>query len=70
MIWLAAFIVTSDDGLAPGSHAFAEALEKAGNERVKMLHSSADSYSDRRIALSDAVIEWLGTLPSRAHLRQ
>ena len=63
--------LTSDDGLAPGSEAFADALKKAGNERVKTLHFSTDhSYSDRRIALSDALIEWLGTLPSQAHPRQ
>jgi hypothetical protein len=59
--------VTSDDGLAPGNKAFAGALEKAGNERVKTSHFATDhSFSDRRIALSDAVVGWLGGLSSTA----
>ena len=56
-------IVDSDDGLAPDNTAFAAALRRAGNERVKALHFPTDhSYSDQRLALANAVIEWLGIL--------
>jgi len=58
-------IVTSDDGLAPGNTAFASALHNAGNERVTILHLATDhSYSDQRVALSTAVLQWLAALPS------
>ena len=56
-------IVDSDDGLAPVNTAFAAALQRAGNERVKSLHFATDhSYSDKRLELGEAVIQWLGTL--------
>jgi hypothetical protein len=59
-------VITSDDGLAPANAAFAETLKKAGNNRVTTLHLPTDhSYSDQRGALSAAVLQWLGTLPSR-----
>jgi len=60
-----AIIVTSNDGLAPGNAAFASALQQAGNDRVTTLHLATDhAYSDQRRALSNAVLEWLATLPS------
>jgi pimeloyl-ACP methyl ester carboxylesterase len=60
-----ALIVSSDDGLAPANAAFAAALHKAGNDRVTTLHLATDhAYSDQRRALSDAVLDWLATLPS------
>ena len=63
-------VITSDDGLAPANTAFAAALRKAGNSRVTTLHLPTDhSYSDQRIALSTAVLQWLATLPSGSHLR-
>jgi pimeloyl-ACP methyl ester carboxylesterase len=58
-------IVTSDDGLAPGNAAFASALRNAGNDRVTTLHLPTDHpYSDQRVALSTAVLQWLAALPS------
>jgi uncharacterized protein len=60
-----ALVVTSDDGLAPGSDAFAAALRAAGDSRVTALHLPTDhSYSDHRMELSDAVVRWLETLSS------
>jgi pimeloyl-ACP methyl ester carboxylesterase len=62
-----ALIVTSNDGLAPGNDAFAAALKTAGNDRVTTLHLATDhAYSDQRRALSNAVLDWLATLPSPA----
>ena len=59
-------IVTCNDGLAPANAAFAEALHNAGNDRVTTLHLSTDhSYSDQRIALSNAVLKWLASLIPR-----
>lgn len=56
-------IVTSNDGFAPANVTFAEALRDAGNDRVTALHLATDhSYSDQRIALSDAVLKWLAPL--------
>jgi uncharacterized protein len=63
-------IISSDDGLAPGSAAFAAALDKAGNSRVTTLHLPTDhSYSDQRSGLSTAVLNWLATLPSQPRQR-
>jgi pimeloyl-ACP methyl ester carboxylesterase len=66
-----ALIVTSDDGLAAANAAFAAALRKAGNDRVTTLHLPTDhAYSDQRIPLSTAVLQWLTTLPSQPSQRQ
>ena len=57
-------ITTSDDGLAASEGALADALRKAGDANVKLVHMSTDhGYSDHRIALETAVIEWLESLP-------
>ena len=57
-------ITTSDDGLAASEGALADALRKAGDANVKLVHMAADhGYSDHRIALETAVIEWLESLP-------
>lgn len=57
-------ITTSDDGLAPSAAALAEELRKAGDSKVSLIHMATDhSYSDHRIALETAVIEWLESLP-------
>jgi pimeloyl-ACP methyl ester carboxylesterase len=57
-------ITTSDDGLAPSEEALADALRKAGDANVKLVHTATDhGYSDHRIALETAVIEWLESLP-------
>lgn len=66
-----ALIVTSDDGLAAANTAFAAALRKAGDDRVTTLHLPTDhAYSDQRIPLSTAVLQWLTTLPSQTSQRQ
>ena len=58
-----ALVVTSDDGLAPGSDVFAVALRGAGGRRVTTLHLPTDhSYSDQRTELLNAVVRWLATL--------
>lgn len=57
-----AFVITSDDGLAPADNAFAAALREAGDRRVTTLHLATDhSYSDKRLELSRAVLKWLAT---------
>ncbi len=57
-------ITTSDDGLAPSEGALADALRKVGDAKVTLAHMATDhGYSDHRIALETAVIEWLETLP-------
>jgi pimeloyl-ACP methyl ester carboxylesterase len=58
-----ALIVSSDDGFAPATDAFAAALKRAGNDRVTSLHLPTDhAYSDRRRELSSAVLQWLMAL--------
>jgi uncharacterized protein len=57
-------ITTSDDGLTPSEGALAEALRKAGDTRVTLVHMATDhGYSDHRIALETTVMEWLESLP-------
>jgi pimeloyl-ACP methyl ester carboxylesterase len=57
-------ITTSDDGLAASEGALADALRKAGDANVNLVHMATDhGYSDHRIALETAVIEWLEALP-------
>jgi pimeloyl-ACP methyl ester carboxylesterase len=53
------FIITSNDGLAPVDHALAEALRKAGDNRVSERHWDSDhSYSGQRTELTTAIWEW------------
>ena len=57
-------ITTSDDGLSASEGALADALRKAGDAKVALVHMSTDhGYSDHRIALETAVIAWLESLP-------
>jgi pimeloyl-ACP methyl ester carboxylesterase len=59
-----AFIATADDPFAATDDAFAAALRKAGDARVTTLHFATDhSYSDQRIELSQALLQWLASLP-------
>jgi pimeloyl-ACP methyl ester carboxylesterase len=52
-------VVTSDDGLAPMDDKLAAAV-KADGGRVAGVHFATDhSYSDKRIALEAAVVNWL-----------
>ena len=58
-----AFVITSDDGLAPADNAFADALRQAGDKHVTKLHLPTDhAYSDQREALSRALLKWLATM--------
>jgi pimeloyl-ACP methyl ester carboxylesterase len=57
-----AFVITSDDGLAPADDAFASALRQAGDRQVTTLHLPTDhAYSDQRTELSRALLQWLAT---------
>jgi pimeloyl-ACP methyl ester carboxylesterase len=59
-------IITSDDGLAPSNDAFVEALHKAGATDITSVHLTTDhSYSDQRIALGKAVLEYLEYLQQK-----
>jgi acetyl esterase/lipase len=52
-------LVTSDDGLVPDNARLAAALRKAGSP-VSEIHFPTDhAYSDHRIALESAVLDWL-----------
>jgi pimeloyl-ACP methyl ester carboxylesterase len=56
-------IITSDDGLAPANDVLAQALRADGNARFTTHHLATDhTYSDRRIALTVYVLDWLQTL--------
>ena len=56
-------LVTSDDGLAPFSVKLARAVRDAGSTHVTEAHFPTDhSYSDHRIALEAAVVNWLASL--------
>jgi uncharacterized protein len=59
-------VITSDDGLAPQSDALVKEVRASGNPAVTTVHYATDhSYSDERIALERAIIEWLDRLPRR-----
>jgi uncharacterized protein len=53
-------VVTSDDGLAPGSDKLVAAIKADGGAQVTAIHEATDhGYSGKRIALEAAVISWL-----------
>lgn len=53
-------VITSNDGLAPQANALVRAVRAKGNASVTTVHFATDhSYSDKRIALEGAVVEWL-----------
>ena len=53
-------VLTSDDGLAPAGDALVKAVRAKGNARVTARHEATDhSWSDKRLTLQAAVIEWL-----------
>lgn len=57
-------VLTSDDGLRGQSDALVKAVQAAGGTKVVSAHFKTDhSWSDRRIALQTAIIEWLNILP-------
>jgi pimeloyl-ACP methyl ester carboxylesterase len=56
-------ILSSDDGLAPGTDALAEAIRKGGGTKLKTLHVATDhSWSDARVRLQVEVLGWLEIL--------
>ncbi|KAB7649064.1 alpha/beta fold hydrolase [Polymorphobacter fuscus] len=53
-------VLTSDDGLAPGSASLVSAIQAAGGARVTAAHVATDhSWSDARLRLETLVIDWL-----------
>jgi len=53
-------VLSANDGLAPQTDALVKALEAKGNKMVKSIHAETDhSWSDHRIFLESAIIEWL-----------
>jgi uncharacterized protein len=53
-------VITSNDGLAPQGDALVKAVRAKGNSSVTTVHYATDhSYSDKRIAVEEAVLEWL-----------
>ena len=57
------FILSSDDGLAPGTDALAKSIGGAGGTKVKTLHVATDhSWSDARVRLQAEILVWLETL--------
>src|SRR5690348_4684521 len=56
-------VITANDGLAPDSDALVHAIEAKGGHNVTTMHFATDhSYSDKRIALESAILNWLNTL--------
>jgi pimeloyl-ACP methyl ester carboxylesterase len=56
-------VITSNDGLAPQADALVKAVRAKGNASVTTVHYPTDhSYSDKRIAVEAAVLEWLERL--------
>jgi pimeloyl-ACP methyl ester carboxylesterase len=54
------FVITSDDGLAPTGDALVKAVEAKGGHDIKTAHLATDhSYSDHRLALESAIVQWL-----------
>ena len=56
-------VLSADDGLAAQTDALVAAIEAKGGHKVKAVHQATDhGWSDRRIYLESAVIEWLAEL--------
>lgn len=56
-------VLTSNDGLGPHSDSLVRRVRALGNNGVTATHVATDhSWSDKRIALQAAVINWLTTL--------
>ena len=56
-------ILSSDDGLAPGTDALSSVVRGVKGSQVTTLHVATDhGWSDRRIRLESEVIRWLATL--------
>ncbi len=56
-------VLSSDDGLAPGTDALMAGISASGGNKVKAVHVATDhSWSDKRIRLQTEIINWLATL--------
>ena len=56
-------VLTSDDGLAPGSDSLVAAIRAAGGTKVTTAHVATDhSWSDARLKLEELVTGWLAEL--------
>ncbi|MBS1805980.1 MAG: alpha/beta hydrolase [Acidobacteria bacterium] len=56
-------VLSANDGLAPQTDALVAAIRAKGGHDVKAVHQATDhGWSDRRIFLEGAVIEWIGQL--------
>ena len=56
--------LTSDDGLGPHTDALVQAIEAKGGHKITVVHVATDpSWSDHRIALETAILNWLSALP-------
>lgn len=60
---LPVLVLSSDDGLAPGTDALAAAIEAAGGQVQKAHEATDHSWSDKRIRLAGLIIDWLNGLP-------
>jgi pimeloyl-ACP methyl ester carboxylesterase len=57
------YMLTSDDGLAPGATGLVKAVERAGGKAITTVHVATDhGWSDKRIMLQALVVNWLATL--------
>ncbi len=55
--------LSSDDGLGPGTDALVRAIQAQGGHKVTALHVATDhGWSDHRIALESAILNWLASL--------
>ncbi len=53
-------VLSADDGLAPQTDALTHAIARAGGKRIQSIHAATDhGWSDHRIFLESAVINWL-----------
>jgi hypothetical protein len=56
-------VLTADDGLAPDSDRLVKAIGADRGTSVTVIHAATDhSWSDHRIFLETAIINWLGAL--------
>ena len=59
----AVLVISSNDGLAPQTERLMTAVNKNAGAQVVTHHFATDhSYSDQRIAMEAAVLNWLATL--------
>jgi pimeloyl-ACP methyl ester carboxylesterase len=57
-------VITADDRYGPSDDALVSALRARGNQSITAVHMDTDHvYSDHRIALEAALINWLQSLP-------